>query len=58
MRSRTLRPSSAPRISIRPEVAGCRPRIMRRVEVLPAPLGPRKPQIVPFSTSKLRSDTA
>ncbi|MNE31777.1 hypothetical protein D3C80_1253600 [compost metagenome] len=43
---------------MRPLVAGCRPRIIRRVEVLPAPFGPRKPQIDPFSTWKLRSETA
>src|SRR6266540_3943877 len=30
----------------------------RRVVVLPAPLGPRKPVTVPGSTSKLRSSTA
>src|SRR4029453_3651937 len=34
------------------------PRSMRRVVVLPAPLGPRKPTTVPWSTSKLRSSTA
>jgi len=31
---------------------------MRRVVVLPAPLGPRNPTTVPWSASKLRSSTA
>ena len=35
-----------------------RPRIMRRVVVLPAPLGPRKPVTFPGWTSKLTSSTA
>ena len=39
-------------------VGRTRPSSMRRVVVLPAPLGPRKPVIRPGSTSKLRSSTA
>src|SRR5262249_11253262 len=35
-----------------------RPSCMRKVVVFPAPLGPRKPVIVPPSTPKLRSSTA
>ena len=35
-----------------------RPRIMRRVVVLPAPFGPRNPVTPPGCTSKLRSSTA
>ena len=41
-----------------PAVGVTRPSRVRRVVVLPAPLGPRKPTTVPWSTSKLRSSTA
>src|SRR6476646_9975466 len=41
-----------------PAVGRTRPSTIRRVVVLPAPLGPRKPVIRPGSTSKLRSSTA
>jgi hypothetical protein len=36
----------------------CEPIIMRMVEVLPAPLGPRSPNILPASISRLRASTA
>src|SRR4051794_17887536 len=41
-----------------PVVGRMRPRSMRRVVVLPAPLGPRKPVMRPGSTTKSRSWTA
>src|ERR671911_721454 len=41
-----------------PPVGVTRPSSMRRVVVLPAPLGPRKPVTEPGSTVKLRSSTA
>ena len=40
-----------------PEVAAVKPAIMRRVVVLPAPLGPRKPTISSFSTVNETSRT-
>src|SRR5437773_783754 len=48
---------SKPATVIRPEVAVVKPAIMRMVVVLPAPLGPRKPTISPFSTVNDRSWT-
>src|SRR4029453_17058453 len=47
-----------PSILVLPAVGVTSPRSMRRVVVLPAPLGPRKPTTVPWSTAKLRSSTA
>src|SRR5215218_11441920 len=47
-----------PSILAVPVVGVTRPSRVRRVVVLPAPLGPRKPTTVPWSTSKLRSSTA
>ncbi len=41
-----------------PAVGRTRPSSIRRVVVLPAPLGPRKPVTSPAATSKLRSRTA
>ena len=41
-----------------PLSARARPRINRKVVVLPAPFGPRKPVTTPGWTSKLRSSTA
>src|ERR1039458_7307013 len=41
-----------------PESGLAKPKIMRRVVVLPAPLGPRNPVTEPGSTLKLRSLTA
>src|SRR5450755_3470610 len=41
-----------------PEVGGRKQVRMRIVVVLPAPLGPRKPTICPFSTSKEMLSTA
>ena len=41
---------SKPATVIRPDEAVVKPAIMRIVVVLPAPLGPRKPTISPFST--------
>src|SRR6201747_2374184 len=52
--SRASRPNS--RAS--PEVGRSRPPIMRRVVVLPAPFGPRKPVIDPGFRANERSDTA
>src|SRR6185437_1608220 len=57
MRSRTSL-TSRPRMRIRPASGGKMPSIMRSVVVLPAPLGPRKPRIEPFSSAKERSSTA
>ena len=58
MRSRTARTSSTPSTLMHPALGGIRPRIMRRVEVLPAPLGPRKPKMQPGSTAKESERTA
>src|SRR3954451_17693950 len=41
-----------------PEVGRASPSSMRRVVVLPAPLGPRKPVTLPLRMSALRSSTA
>src|SRR6185437_10965664 len=41
-----------------PDVGATRPRSIRRVVVLPAPFGPRKPTMDPRCTVKLRSSTA
>src|SRR5918999_3321262 len=41
-----------------PAVGATRPRSIRRVVVLPAPLGPRKPATVPWSIWKSRWSTA
>src|SRR5262245_18734586 len=58
MRSRTSSAEGAPKTAIRPELGFRIPRIMRRVVVLPAPFGPRKPVIEPSWTTKLTSSTA
>ncbi len=58
MRSRTLLPSEAPSTLMRPASGWANPSTMRSVVVLPAPLGPRKPQIWPGSTLNDRSPTA
>ena len=47
-----------PSIRADPAVGVTTPNSIRRVVVLPAPLGPRNPTTVPWSTSKLRSSTA
>ena len=47
-----------PSILALPAVGVTSPSSIRRVVVLPAPLGPRNPTTVPWSTSKLRSSTA
>src|SRR5688572_10091263 len=52
------RSTSRPRTRAEPPEALCRVPRMRIVVVLPAPLGPRKPKISHFSTSKLTSLTA
>ena len=41
-----------------PEVTGETPPIMRMVDVLPAPFGPRKPNASPLATSKSTPSTA
>src|SRR6266498_3456631 len=41
-----------------PAVGATRPSSVRKVVVFPAPLGPRNPTTVPWSTSKLRLSTA
>src|SRR4029077_17536607 len=41
-----------------PEVTGDTPPIMRIVDVLPAPFGPRKPKASPLATSKSMPSTA
>lgn len=51
-------PYRLPPIVAVPAVGVTRPRIMRMVVVLPAPLGPRKPVMTPGSTEKLRLSTA
>src|SRR5215813_11769272 len=48
---------SWPATVMRPAEGVVYPAIMRMVVVLPAPLGPRKPTISPFSTAKVRSWT-
>jgi len=47
-----------PSIVAPPEVGWARPRMIRRVVVLPAPFGPRKPRIEPGRASKVRPSTA
>src|SRR5712692_7446886 len=49
---------SRPKIVRRPEVTGETPPIMRMVDVLPAPFGPRKPNASPLATSKSMPSTA
>jgi len=51
-------PPGRPSMVAAPEVGATRPSSIRRVVVLPAPLGPRKPVTVPGSTSKSRRSTA
>jgi len=51
-------PGAAPATVALPAVGRIRPRSIRRVVVLPAPLGPRKPVTEPGSTVKLRFCTA
>src|SRR5882724_10869106 len=61
MRRLTSRPAvagSRPQTRTSPEVGGSRPVIILTVVDFPAPLGPRKAQIVPGATSRLRSFTA
>src|SRR5713226_560329 len=50
--------TSYPATEAQPEVGGRKQVRTRIVVVLPAPLGPRKPTICPFSTSKEISSTA
>ncbi len=50
--------TSKPATFTEPLVGGRTPVMVRMVVVLPAPLGPRKPTISPFSTLKLTSWTA
>ncbi|CAM5252236.1 hypothetical protein SALBM311S_00680 [Streptomyces alboniger] len=47
-----------PKTRISPASGLIRPISMRRVVVLPAPFGPRRPRTCPFSTRKVRSRTA
>src|SRR5712691_1190531 len=49
---------SRPKIVSSPEVTGETPPIMRIVDVLPAPFGPRKPNASPLATSKSMPSTA
>src|SRR3712207_6955689 len=53
-----FRSLAEPSTSTRPRVGATSPSSMRMVVVLPAPLGPRKPQISPRSTvnDRLRSE--
>ena len=50
--------TSVPKMRVAPLVGRIRPTSMRNVVVLPAPLGPRRPQTCPRSTWKPRSSTA
>src|SRR5258707_654712 len=50
--------TSIPKITARPAVGRIRPRSMRKVVVLPEPLGPRKPKTSPRMTCRCRSLTA
>src|SRR5882672_1493599 len=58
MRSRVFWVAGWPRISMVPESGPSTFRIMRRVVVLPAPLGPRRPKAAPRGTERDRSSTA
>ena len=51
-------PYGVPSTSAAPAVGCTKPRIIRKVVVFPAPLGPINPVMVPGLTSKLRSFTA
>src|SRR6185437_3480720 len=57
-RGRTIPAYGRPPISAVPEVGVSRPRIIRMVVVLPAPLGPRNPVTRPGRTAKLSPSTA
>src|SRR5258708_12993072 len=58
MRSRLSCVAGCPRISMVPESGPRTFMIMRRVVVLPAPLGPRRPKAAPRGTARERSSTA
>src|SRR5262245_38327793 len=58
MRSRLSWSAEAPRISIAPTSGPSTFMTMRRVVVLPAPLGPSRPKTLPRGTSSDRSFTA
>src|SRR5258705_430884 len=58
MRSRVSWLAGRPRISMVPESGPSTFMIMRRVVVLPAPLGPRRPKAAPRGTARERSSTA
>ncbi len=49
---------SSPSMVMVPAVGSSKPAIMRRVVVLPQPLGPRKETNSPGSTDRLKSSTA
>ena len=49
---------SIPRTRKDPEVTGLRHEIIRMVEVLPAPFGPRNPNASPLTISKSTESTA
>ena len=55
---RLSRAKGLPRRLTVPESGMVMPTIMRMLEVLPAPLGPRRPNIVPASMRRLKSLTA
>src|SRR5207247_5432299 len=52
------RANGCPATSAEPEGGRTRPRTIRMVVVLPAPLGPRKPVTVPHGTAQLSPRTA
>jgi hypothetical protein len=58
MRLRRLRSNGWPKRVTVPESGSVIPIIMRMLEVLPEPLGPRRPKMVPGSMLKERSATA
>src|SRR3984893_13080983 len=53
-----FRSMGCPRIRMSPESGAVMAMIMRRVVVLPAPFGPRSPNIEPFGTCRERPSTA
>ena len=52
------RVQSCPRIRAEPSVGTVSPKSIRIAVVLPAPFGPRKPNISPSPISRFRSSTA
>ena len=58
MRERTAAASALPSTSIRPLVGATSPSAMRRLVVLPAPLGPRNPRIDPALAANDSPSTA